>query len=175
MNIFQDLLKDFTILLKMNAGNEKVEPKTDLLLGMNYSNGCILKNESGAGANAASILDMTLVATGPLSELVWSPGQGLSIKCADSSFAHKKASLLWDATLSNFFLAMPQSVIGVTSTTDKPADDVFAKPIAAVCIKSNISGIDTTTKYLTNDSGVKPESKTEGKIIKIVKFHLLVC
>ncbi|XP_028793445.1 uncharacterized protein LOC114749128 isoform X3 [Neltuma alba] len=147
------------ILLKMNAGNEKAGPKIDLQLGLNYSNHCILKTDPGAGANAVSKLGMRFVANSPLSELVWSPDKGLSLKCADSSFSDKKTSLFWDVGPSNFFLTMPDSVVGVTSATDKPIDDVFAKPIAAVCIKSDISGNDIPPKDFTSDSGVKPECK----------------
>ncbi|KAI4345749.1 hypothetical protein L6164_012847 [Bauhinia variegata] len=86
-------------LSKMNAQSEKIDPKTDLELGLNYSSQCIqkiLNNDSSAGANATSRLDnTTFVASGPLSELVWSADKGLSLKCADSSFA-KNPSHFWD-------------------------------------------------------------------------------
>ncbi|KAI9122443.1 hypothetical protein K1719_006283 [Acacia pycnantha] len=69
----------------MKAGNEEVGPKIDLQLGLNYSNQCILKTGGlGAGANAVSKLGMRFVANSPLSELVWSPGKGLSLKYVDS-------------------------------------------------------------------------------------------
>ncbi|XP_054807081.1 uncharacterized protein LOC129309508 isoform X2 [Prosopis cineraria] len=147
----------------MNAGNEKVGPKIDLQLGMNYSNQCILKTDSRAGANAVSKLDMRFFANGPLSELVWSPDKGLSLKCADSSFADEKKSLFWDVGPSNFALGMPESIVGVTSTANRPTDGVFSKPIAAVCIKSDISGNDILSKDFTSDSGVKPECKEYEK------------
>ncbi|KAI9087488.1 hypothetical protein K1719_030628 [Acacia pycnantha] len=51
------------------------------------------------------------------------------------------------------------SIFGVASSTDKPVDDVFAKPIAAVSIESDISGNDIPPKDLTSDSGAKPECK----------------
>lgn len=143
----------------MNSENEKLETKTDLELGMDYSNRCILTNDSGAGANAASGIDTAFIASGTLTELVWSPDKGLSLKCAESSFADKKPSLFWDVGPSNYVLAPPESFIGMTSTTDKPIDDAFENPIAALCVESNISGTDTLPKHLSTDSGVKPECK----------------
>lgn len=69
----------------MNADNENVDvdPVTDLGLALGYSSQCIqrrLNNDSGAGANAGSGLNMTFVSNSPLSELVWSPHKGLSLK-----------------------------------------------------------------------------------------------
>ncbi|XVE65900.1 hypothetical protein DITRI_Ditri08aG0037100 [Diplodiscus trichospermus] len=63
----------------MNVENENKDPVTDLGLALGYSNHSIqrrLSNDLGAGANAASRIDMTFVATDPLSELVWSPQKG---------------------------------------------------------------------------------------------------
>ncbi|KAF5182288.1 Zinc knuckle family protein, putative isoform [Thalictrum thalictroides] len=56
-------------------------------------------NDSGAGANAASREEMVFVTTDPLSELVWSPHKGLSLKCADCNLADKKA-FLWSMVVS---------------------------------------------------------------------------
>lgn len=66
----------------MDENNENIEPVTDLGLALSYSNQCIqsrLNSDSGAGANAGSVLGMTFVATEPLSELVWSTDKGLSL------------------------------------------------------------------------------------------------
>ncbi|XWS13777.1 hypothetical protein CRYUN_Cryun36dG0067400 [Craigia yunnanensis] len=63
----------------MNVENENIEPVTDLGLALGYSNHSIQRrfsNDLGAGANAASRIDITFVATDPLSELVWSPQKG---------------------------------------------------------------------------------------------------
>lgn len=88
------------VLLKMSGEENKiVKPKTDSELFLNNANQCDwknLKNDSCAGANAASRADMTLATTDPLSELVWSSDKGLSLKCADSSFADKNSSLFRD-------------------------------------------------------------------------------
>lgn len=67
----------------MNVDNENVDidPVTDLGLALGYSRQCIqrrLNNDSGAGANAGSGLNMTFVSNNPLSELVWSPHKGPS-------------------------------------------------------------------------------------------------
>ncbi|KAL5182119.1 hypothetical protein HKD37_01G002850 [Glycine soja] len=150
------------ILLKMSAENEKIKPKTDIELFLNNANQCIwkkLNNDSGAGANAASRADMTLAATDPLSEIVWSPDKGLSLKCADSSFAHKNSSLLRDVGTSCMVFAPPQNFTGGSSTTDKPLDDDFLKPIAVVCAKSDIAEADAPTMPPTGDSGVKAKCK----------------
>ncbi|XP_014520823.1 uncharacterized protein LOC106777661 isoform X8 [Vigna radiata var. radiata] len=67
------------MLLKMSAENKKIKPKTDIELFLNNANQCVwkkLNNDSGAGANAASRVDMTFAATDPLSEIVWSPDKG---------------------------------------------------------------------------------------------------
>lgn len=146
----------------MSAENEKIKPKTDIELFLNNANQCVwkkLNNDSGAGANAASREDMTLAATDPLSEIVWSPDKGLSLKCADSSFAHKNSSLLRDVGTSCMVFAPPQNFTGGSSTTDKPLDDDFVKPIAVVCAKSDIAEADAPTMPPTGDSGVKAKSK----------------
>ncbi|CAJ2650900.1 unnamed protein product [Trifolium pratense] len=102
--------------------NKKVKQNSDSELN---------KNSSGAGANAASRADMTLATTDPLSEIVWSPEKGLSLKCAD-----KNSSLFRDVGPScSMVLSLPQSVTYCNSITDKPIDDNFLKSIAIACVK----------------------------------------
>ncbi|XP_061354449.1 uncharacterized protein LOC133299062 isoform X2 [Gastrolobium bilobum] len=103
---------------------------------------------------------MTFAATDALSEIVWSPDKGLSLKCADSSFADKNNSLFRDVRPSCMVLAPPQSVTGGRSITDKSIDDVFVKPIVVICSKSDIAATDTLTMHPTSDSSVKPECKS---------------
>ncbi|XP_022631553.1 uncharacterized protein LOC106777661 isoform X3 [Vigna radiata var. radiata] len=120
------------MLLKMSAENKKIKPKTDIELFLNNANQCVwkkLNNDSGAGANAASRVDMTFAATDPLSEIVWSPDKGLSLRCADSSFADKNTSLFRDVGTS------------------------------FVCAKGDISEADAPTMHATGDSGVKAKFK----------------
>ncbi|XP_059632409.1 uncharacterized protein LOC132275051 isoform X2 [Cornus florida] len=90
-----------------------MEP-TDLGLSLECSNQFIrtkLNNDSGAGVNASSSLNVTLVPSDPLSELVWSPHKGLGLKCADGRFSEKKLSLLWDVGTSNIVLSPPDKQI----------------------------------------------------------------
>lgn len=54
-----------------------------------------LNKETGAGANAASGAEMAFVTTTPLSELIWTPQEGLSLKYTDYSKAENKAPFLW--------------------------------------------------------------------------------
>jgi hypothetical protein len=106
------------VLLKMSEKeNKKVKPNSD--------------SDSCAGANAASGVDMTLATTDPLSEIVWSPEKGLSLKCAD-----KNSSLFRDVGPSYcMVLSPPQSVIYCNSITDKPINDNFLKSTAMACVK----------------------------------------
>lgn len=61
----------------------------------------IINKDSGAGANAASMAEILLITNSPLSELIWTPQEGLSLKYTDSSKAEKKASFLWKAESFN--------------------------------------------------------------------------
>lgn len=144
----------------MNVDNENIEQVTDLGLALSYSNHCIQRQmniDSGAGANASSKIDMTFVASDPLSELVWSPHKGLSLKCADSSFADKKASLLWGAGPRNVDFPAPQSFMGGSSTTDKPIDEVITPQAAACHAKDDSAGTNTLTASPSSAGGGMPE------------------
>lgn len=79
----------------MNLENQKIEPVTELALALDYSSQCNQRtsnNDPSAGANAGSSESLKFVAANPLSELVWSPHRGLSLKCADCSFIERKPS-----------------------------------------------------------------------------------
>uniref|UniRef100_A0A2N9ENU4 CCHC-type domain-containing protein n=1 Tax=Fagus sylvatica TaxID=28930 RepID=A0A2N9ENU4_FAGSY len=144
----------------MNVDNENIERVTDLGLALSYSNHSIQRQmniDSGAGANASSKIDMTFVASDPLSELVWSPHKGLSLKCADSSFADKKASLLWGAGPRNVDFPAPQSFMGGSSTTDKPIDEVITPQAAACHAKDDSAGTNTLTASPSSAGGGMPE------------------
>ncbi|KAI4345755.1 hypothetical protein L6164_012852 [Bauhinia variegata] len=156
-------------LSKMNAQSEKIDPKTDLELGLNYSSQCIqkiLNNDSSAGANATSRLEnATFVASGPLSELVWSADKGLSLKCADSSFA-KNPSHFWDVGPSNKVLAQTRNIFGGMSAAEELQDDAVLKPDAAICAKGDIAGTDTPTGHPIGDSSVMAECKASEELDK---------
>lgn len=110
----------------MNVENDDVEPVTDLQLSLAQFHQCnpTRLSDSGAGVNAASRVDLAFVASDPLSELVWSPHYGLSLKCADSSFAESKPSHLWNASgLSHMALSPPQGITsGGTSREKHPRE-----------------------------------------------------
>jgi hypothetical protein len=57
-----------------------------------------------------------------LSELVWSPDEGLSIKIAASSLSTRKASLRWNADTLNIVISSPQQ----SGAAAKSADNVDA-------------------------------------------------
>ncbi|KAJ7954773.1 Zinc finger, CCHC-type [Quillaja saponaria] len=106
---------------------------------------------------------MTFVASDPLSELVWSPDKGLSLRCADSSFTDKKASQLWDVGPSNLSLSPPLSIVPGRCTTDRPEDEnTFVKPASVVCGMSYVAGTDLLIRspMNTSDSGVLPACKS---------------
>ncbi|RDX74042.1 hypothetical protein CR513_46251, partial [Mucuna pruriens] len=148
----------------MSSERKTTKPKTDFELVLNYSNQCIwknLKNDSGAGANAACRVDKTFSATDPLSEIVWSPDKGFSLNCVDSSFTNKNTSLFRDVEPSSMVLALLQSVTDGSSTMDKPIDDVFVEPIDVICSKSDDSSTDTPARHPASDSVVIiPDHKT---------------
>ncbi|CAN4120450.1 unnamed protein product [Withania somnifera] len=67
------------------------------------------KVDAGAGVNASSTVDMAFAASEPVSELVWSPHKGLSLKCAESGLTDKKTFLLWNVGPSTLIAAPSQS------------------------------------------------------------------
>lgn len=155
------LTKDF-IGIAMNVDNENIEPVTDLGLALSYSNQCVQRRsnkDSGAGANAGSRIDMTFVANDPLSELVWSPHKGLSLKFTDSRFVDTKTLLFWGAGPSNVALSPPQSNTDRRSATEKPMDEEnFLTPVTSFHLKNEVTCKDTckdtSTKSPKSDSGV---------------------
>lgn len=109
----------------MNVENDNLEPETDLGLRLGNSNQRrqkILNNDSGAGANAGSEIDMTFVANDPLTELVWSPHKGVNLKYQHSSFSNIKFTSM-GAGPSNVVLTLPQSIMSMKSTVGRPIDD----------------------------------------------------
>ena len=74
---------------------------------------------SGAGVNAVQKFGMS-----PLSELVWSPDEGLSIKIAASSLSTRKASLRWNADTLSIVISSPQqSGAGGAKSSDNIYDN----------------------------------------------------
>ncbi|KAL0392825.1 UNVERIFIED_CONTAM: hypothetical protein Sradi_2505300 [Sesamum radiatum] len=118
----------------MNMNDEDIS--LGLALGSkNYGIQTRMNNSSGAGVNANSRLDMAFAASDPLSELVWSPHNGLSLKCANSSLADKKPLLLWNVGPSSVGLSPSQCIRSEGNSDDNLAisrlmidgDDVFTR------------------------------------------------
>lgn len=103
-------------LLMMSVNNNNM----DLALALGFSDHTVrtkLNNDSGAGVNAGSGLHI-FAAPDPLSELVWTPRKGLSLKCADNSLANKKPFLLWNVAPSND-VSTPPEIIRFDSINDQ--------------------------------------------------------
>lgn len=103
--------------------NEKTKSETEFRLAPSHFNQCIQwrscdgSSSTGAGANADSGLDMKFAASDPLSELVWSPENGLSLRLTDCSFDEKNPNLLRSVRPSSINLSPGMS------NTDKPSDE----------------------------------------------------
>ncbi|KAK3190242.1 hypothetical protein Dsin_029803 [Dipteronia sinensis] len=144
----------------MSVENENIEPVTELGLSLSYSSQRIqrrLNNATGAGANAGTRLDIEFAATDPLSELVWSPQNGLSLKCADYGFGDKRPPLLWGAEPSNVVLSPSKDITAGRSRTDKPIiEENFIMSRSAFHGMSGMAGKDTSTKTPEIDVAVMP-------------------
>lgn len=93
MTNFNDNDIDLGLALGCTTRNDQTKPKDD----------------TGAGVNASSMVDMAFAASDPLSELVWSPHKGLSLKCAEGGLAEKRPFLLWNVGPSSLVAAPSQS------------------------------------------------------------------
>ncbi|GMI70472.1 hypothetical protein HRI_000716500 [Hibiscus trionum] len=149
--------------------SENIEPVTDLGLALGYSDHGIqrrLSNDLGAGANAASRIDRTFVATDPLSELVWSPRKGLSLKSTECSVADKKHPLVWRAGPSNMFFSLQQTNASARSSDDRPMDEEISHKSESTFHDMNpkVANIDNLDKSSANDDTIKlcHEQKTDN-------------
>lgn len=140
----------------MNVENENKEPVTELGLSLGYSNQLLQRRfsgVSGAGANAGTRLDFEYAATDPLSELVWSPQSGLSLKCADFSYGDQKRPLLWGEGPSN------AGVSSLKKFTDEPiSKDRFIISRGAFQKFCKMEGKDTPTRPRQSITFEKPVS-----------------
>lgn len=131
----------------MNVENENSEPVADLGLALGYSSQCTqrkLSNDSGAGANAGFRVDMKFVTSDSLSELVWTPQNGLSMKCTDCSFTDKKSSLFWYAGPNNTVLSPSQNI-----------KDNFIVSQGAFYVKSEMGNQGTSIRTPESDATAK--------------------
>ncbi|KAL0548184.1 hypothetical protein IC582_012631 [Cucumis melo] len=153
----------------MNEDYKSIEPGTDLGLGLGYTDQYIqgrLTNRSGVGANAGSMVDVKYVTTDSLSELVWSPHKGLSLRCADSSFNNRKTSILWDAAANKASFALPQSVIAEKSTSDNLLDNRTIVLSQAESHLKNISEGKQTSNSTSSDDAACMTSEVQMTLDK---------
>ncbi|XP_052110531.1 uncharacterized protein LOC107466277 isoform X1 [Arachis duranensis] len=150
------------LFLKMSTESKTVKAENDFKLVVNYSKHCVWKDlkkdSSGAGANAASRVNMSLSALDPLSEIVWSPNTGFSLNCVDSSFANRNSNLYQDVRPSSMVFAL---LHGGISNTDLPIDDVFVNPITVICAKSDVTSADDPSRVITPECQAPKENDTD--------------
>ncbi|XP_058001127.1 uncharacterized protein LOC110673214 isoform X2 [Hevea brasiliensis] len=97
---------------------------------------------------------MTFVATDRLSELVWSPQKGLSLRYADGSFSNKKPSLLWGVGPTN--MASGSSYDIPLLNTDKTINKKnFMASLAASNMGSEVAGGDDSAIFPTDGPGLE--------------------
>lgn len=145
----------------MNVDDDNKEPVTNLGHSLGYSNQCIqrrLNDDSGTGANAAaSRVEMTVVASNPVSELVWSPRKGLCLKCADCSLNDKRPSILWGGGPSDNFLSPSQSIMVEVNNIDKIMEEGnIITSRDSLHEKSEVGEIATLARSPKSVTGVMP-------------------
>ncbi|WCJ23950.1 zinc knuckle (CCHC-type) family protein [Euphorbia peplus] len=142
----------------MNADEKYILPSTDLSLSLGYSNQCIqrlLNEDPGTGANAASTLDMTFVATNTLAELVWSPKRGLCLQCADRSFTNQEPSLLYGLETIN--MASESSSDKSLSIARKPINkEICMASLAACKLGSEVAQEDNSSMLPSSNANIIP-------------------
>lgn len=67
-----------------------------------------LGQDSAADPNACGGNDLLPVTTSPLSEMVWSQREGLSLQVVASSIGGKQASLLWNTESFRIVISSPK-------------------------------------------------------------------
>lgn len=152
------------------------EDDLDLGLTLGYSNSCIrtrLNNNSGAGVNAGRSVEMTFAASDPLSELVWSPHKGLSLKCADCSKADKKPFLLWNVGPSNIVPSPSRSIRYQGTIEEKIVDGNLILSNATLDVDSDVAKSDDDLVQ-SNTCSAMPVIKTSRGEIMGTSFHLLI-
>ncbi|GAB4843242.1 hypothetical protein Ancab_013210 [Ancistrocladus abbreviatus] len=84
---------------------------------------------------------MTFVVNDPLSELVWSPHKGLSLRCAAGAVSEKNPSRVWGVRpRTMFFSSIPSSTAGTNGGKLVKKGDLIATPtLAAFPVKDDVS------------------------------------
>ncbi|XP_068649914.1 uncharacterized protein [Aristolochia californica] len=143
--------EQFSPQTKNTANANEGDPITQLRLPLGSTDLCNLNQSNidlGAGANAIAIarVDRIInVTTNPLSELVWSPQKGLSLKCTDCGLSEKRSPFLW-STESASMTVLPTPCI-----IDKEADSIG--PTERTLVQST-----------TNPGNELPENPSSAKL-----------
>lgn len=82
--------------------------------------------DSGVDPNACAKNGMLQITTTPLSEMVWSQQEGLSLQHVASSLGEKKASMSWNTEYFNIVVSSPKCAdCGRSSKTEDQAESDF--------------------------------------------------
>lgn len=95
------------------------------------------KEDLGAGVNASSNAGMVFITTSPLSELVWSPHKGLSLRYAGSGLAENKASLLWNTDSFNEIFSSPKHAVNGESSHSSHNRDLYGRNMENMQLEPN--------------------------------------
>ncbi|KAL9671877.1 hypothetical protein QQ045_009450 [Rhodiola kirilowii] len=127
--------------MSIEDGNK--EPLTDLSLPLNYHNhGIQLRKNIGAGVNATSKVDTTLVTSHPLSELVWSSHKGISVRSTERGLTEKRSDILWGLRPYNLAVSSTKSISARRSSSDKSMDE--KNDITSTCpVNFDVDKVDT--------------------------------
>ncbi|OVA05317.1 zinc finger protein [Macleaya cordata] len=145
--------------------DNKAEPVRELGLG-NQSTRIGLNNDSGAGANAGSRAEMIFVSSTPVTELVWSPHNGVSLKCADCSLPDKRFSFLCGVESNNMALSPLQSISGRETKDDVHVDE---EKLSSSQFRSprSTTGIIPVCRTTSHDHNLGLSGGMEGRTNKI--------
>ncbi|KAL2490385.1 zinc knuckle (CCHC-type) family protein [Abeliophyllum distichum] len=127
----------------MNTNDEDVDLGLDLGSTSTHIRSR-LNSSSGAGVNANLSGDTAFAASDPLSELVWLPHKGLSLKCADSSSADKKPFLSWNVGPSSKVLS-PSSIIRSLGPKDDSVINVGRSTVSQTLLNADSKVDDRAT------------------------------
>ncbi|KAJ4956094.1 hypothetical protein NE237_012877 [Protea cynaroides] len=162
------------ILQKINMDKNNEETVTEQGLALDSANHCtprVLDDDSGAGANAGSMTEMMFVTANPLSELVWSPHIGLSLKCADSSLSEKKPSLMRGIESTNMVLSPPEGITSRETNNDEPGPgENFISTQMASNFEIEVSERGCSLEPAMSSRALNPVRSPKSKPI-VIPFH----
>ncbi|OAY84942.1 hypothetical protein ACMD2_09428 [Ananas comosus] len=96
-----------------------------------------MHKDLGAGVNASSNAGMVFITTSPLSELVWSPHKGLSLRYAGSGLDENKASLLWNTDSFNKIFSSPNHTVNGENSHSSLSRDLYGRNLENMQLEPN--------------------------------------